>query len=121
VMVLNARKDEAMSARFDHRPRLTALLALSTAVLFVVITLSTLLITSAPAASPSSLGDGGNPADLHGKVVAAAAHKGMDAGGENYGNDDYYRHHPLVVKPAQMGDGGGSFERHAALSDRNAH
>ena len=108
-----------MIARFDHRPRLTALLALSTAVLFlVVITLSTLLITSAPAVSPSSVGDGGNPADLHGKVVAAAAHKGTDAGGEKY---DYYRHHPVVVKPAQMGDGGGSFERHAALSDRDPH
>ena len=50
-----------MITRFDHRPRLTALLALSTAVLFVVvITLSTLLITSAPAVSPSSVGDGGN-------------------------------------------------------------
>ena len=50
-----------MIARFDHRPRLTALLALSTAVLFlVVITLSTLLITSAPASSPSSVSDSGN-------------------------------------------------------------
>ena len=49
-----------MLARFDHHPMLTALLALSTAVLVVVITLSTLLITSAPASSPSSLSDGGN-------------------------------------------------------------
>jgi uncharacterized membrane protein len=72
-----------MIARFDHRPMLTALLALTTIVLFVVVvTLSTLLITSAPTASPTSVGDSGNPADLHGKVVAAAAHKGMDAGGE---------------------------------------
>jgi hypothetical protein len=112
-----------MIARFDHRPRLTALLALSTAVLFVVvITLSTLLITSAPAVSPSSVGDGGNPADLHGNEVAAAAHEGMDAGGESYGNYDYYGHQPVVERPAQMGDGGGSFDRHAALSDdRNLH
>jgi hypothetical protein len=48
-----------MIARFDHRPRLTALLALSTAVLIVVvITLSTLLITSAPAVLPWRVGDG---------------------------------------------------------------
>ena len=51
-----------MIARLDHRPRLTAVLALSTAVLVVVvITLATLLITSAPpAATPSSVSDGGN-------------------------------------------------------------
>jgi hypothetical protein len=50
-----------MLARFDHHPMLTALLALSTAVLVVVvITLSTLLITSAPASSPASVSDGGN-------------------------------------------------------------
>ena len=56
------KKKEAMIARFDHRPRLTAALALSTIVLVVlVITLSTLLITSAPqAASPPSVG-GDNP------------------------------------------------------------
>jgi hypothetical protein len=52
-----------MIARFDHHPMLTALLALTTAVLVVVvITLSTLLITSAPAPSHSSFSDGGNPA-----------------------------------------------------------
>ena len=52
-----------MLARFDHRPMLTALLALSTAVLFVVvITLTTLLIiTAAPqAASPTSVNVVGN-------------------------------------------------------------
>ena len=51
-----------MLARFDHRPMLTALLALSTTVLVVVvITLSTLLITSAPpAATSSSVSDSGN-------------------------------------------------------------
>jgi hypothetical protein len=50
--------EEAMIARLDHHPMLTALLALATAVLVVVvITLSTLLITAAPqAASPT----GGN-------------------------------------------------------------
>jgi hypothetical protein len=57
------RKDEAMIARFDHRPMLTAVLALSTTVLFVVvITLGTLLITAAPpAASSSSESGGANP------------------------------------------------------------
>jgi hypothetical protein len=60
-----------MLARLDHRPRLTALLALSTAVLVVVvITLSALLITSAPATSDSSFGEGGYGADSHGKAIA---------------------------------------------------
>ena len=58
-----------MIARFDHHPMLTALLALTTAVLVaVVITLSTLLITSAPAPSHSSFSDGGNPAAPAGAV-----------------------------------------------------
>jgi hypothetical protein len=57
-----------MIARFDHHPMLTALLALTTAVLVVVvITLSTLLITSAPAPSHSSFSDGGNPAGAVGQ------------------------------------------------------
>lgn len=72
-----------MIARFDHRPMLTALLALSTTVLLiVVITLSALLINSAPpAASPASTSSGSNP----------AAPKVMDAEsyGEVYGYDIY--------------------------------
>jgi len=71
-----------MIARFDHRPMLTAVLALSTTVLVVVVvTLSTLLITLPQAASPPSLGDGGNH--------ASPAPKVMDAGsyGEVYGWD----------------------------------
>jgi hypothetical protein len=44
-----------MIARFDHRPKLTAALALATIVLVVVVvTLATLLITLQPAASPQS-------------------------------------------------------------------
>jgi hypothetical protein len=84
-----------MIARFDHRPMLTAVLALSTIGLFVVVvTLSTLLITAAPqAASPSSGSVGGKP--------AAATHKGMDAGGEKYAIYDYYSHQP---KPAHIDD-----------------
>ena len=59
---VNGERKEAMIARFDHRPMLTAALALSTTVLVVVvITLSTLLIRSAPAATSSSVSDGGNP------------------------------------------------------------
>ena len=71
-----------MIARFDHHPMLTALLALTTAVLVVVvITLSTLLITSAPAVSPSSVGDGGNAgAAAPANVGAVASHqKAMSA------------------------------------------
>jgi hypothetical protein len=59
---VNGKRKEAMIARFDHRPMLTAVLALSTTVLFVVvITLSTLLITLSPEAT-SSTSDGGNAA-----------------------------------------------------------
>jgi heme/copper-type cytochrome/quinol oxidase subunit 2 len=74
------RKEKEMIARFDHRPMLTAVLALSTTVLVVVvITLSALLITSPQAASPPSDTAGGKP--------AGAAPANMDAGGENYGWD----------------------------------
>jgi hypothetical protein len=67
-----------MLERFDHRPMLTAALALATTVLVVVvIVLSTLLITSPQAASPPS-NSGGNPG-------AGAAPANMDAGGESYG------------------------------------
>jgi hypothetical protein len=65
------RKEKAMIERFDHRPMLTAVLALSTTVLVVVvITLSTLLITaSPPAATSPSVSDRGNagaaPANYH--------------------------------------------------------
>ena len=91
-----------MIARFDHRPMLTAALALATTVLFVVvITLSTLLITSPPAASPPSVG-GGNPG-------AGAAPVNMDAGGENYGWDIQTK----PAEPAQTGD--SDLERHQKL------
>jgi hypothetical protein len=69
-----------MIARFDHRPMLTAALALSTTVLLVVVvTLSTLLITLPQASSPPSLSDGGNPADPTPKVMDAGSY------GEVYG------------------------------------
>ena len=62
LLAMNASKEEkAMIARFDHRPRLTAALALASIVLVVVVvTLATLLITSPQAASPPSVG-GDNP------------------------------------------------------------
>jgi hypothetical protein len=69
------RKEKAMIARFDHRPMLTALLALSTTVLVVVvITLSTMLLTSPQAASPPSVGSanpgaGVAPANMDGKSL----------------------------------------------------
>jgi hypothetical protein len=88
-----------MIARFDHRPMLTALLALSTTVLVVVvITLSALLITSPQAASPPSVG-GGNPG------AAAAPGDRMDAGGKSYGM-------PIKARDAQPAQAGDSVERH---------
>jgi hypothetical protein len=97
-----------MIARFDHRPMLTALLALTTTVLVVVVvTLSTLLITSAPTASPTSVGDSGNPADLHGKVVAAAAPANQigDARGSYFSksDDSVDRHAEVVAAAAHTG------------------
>jgi hypothetical protein len=90
-----------MIARFDHRPKLTAALALATIVLLVVVvTLSTLLITLSPAASPES-DSGGKP--------AAAAPANMDAGGENYGWDIQTK----PAEPAQTGD--SAAERHHKL------
>jgi hypothetical protein len=75
-----------MIARFDHRPRLTAALALTTIVLFVVVvTFATLLITVPPAATPSSVSDGGNA----GAAAPANMHSGvLDQAGE--------RHHKMV-------------------------
>ena len=76
-----------MMERFDHRPMLTALLALSTSVLVVVVlTLSTLLITLQPAASPQSDSGRSNPG-------AAAAPANRDAGERHakpVDNPNYY-------------------------------
>jgi hypothetical protein len=48
-----------MIARFDHRPMLTAVLALATIVLLVVVvSLSTLLFTGTQGAAPTSVSDG---------------------------------------------------------------
>ena len=87
-----------MIARFDHRPMLTAVLALSTTVLVVVvITLSTLLITAAPpAATSSSESVGANPG-----ATATAPGTGdfyRDGPWNNYGHD------VVPPKPAQIGD-----------------
>jgi hypothetical protein len=89
-----------MIARFDHRPMLTAALALATIVLLVVVvTLSTLLITAAPPASPTS-NSGGNPG-----APALPADR-WDAGGKSYGQ-------PIKARAAQPAQAGGSVERHA--------
>jgi hypothetical protein len=84
-----------MIARFDHRPMLTALLALTTTLLVVVvITLATLLITAAPPAATSSSESGGaNPPAVAG------------TGGEFYGEGwNNYGHDVVVPRPAQKGD-----------------
>ena len=81
-----------MIARFDHRPMLTAVLALSTTVLLVVvITLATLLITAQPPAATSSSESGGNP---------GAA--GLGTGGEFYGDGwNNYGHDAVLPKPKE--------------------
>jgi hypothetical protein len=83
-----------MIARLDHHPRLTALLALTTAVLVVVvIALATLLITASPPATYSSE-SGANPG-------AAAAVPGT---GDNYGEGwNNYGHDAPLPQPAQTG------------------
>ena len=95
-----------MIARFDHRPKLTAALALATIVLVVVVvTLATLLITSAPPAATSSSEVGANPG-------AAAAVPGT---GENYG-EGWTNYGHDVDQPAQTGSGAGSaVDRHAEV------
>ena len=64
-----------MIARFDHRPRLTAVLALATIVLVVVmVTLATLLITLQPAASPQSDSGGNRAAEAPANPDAGERH-----------------------------------------------
>ena len=84
-----------MIARFDHRPRLTALLALTTAgLVVVVITLATLLIMAAPPAATSSSESGGANS---GAIVQGT--------GDNYGEGwNNYGDNVLPPKPAQKGD-----------------
>ena len=77
-----------MIARLDHRPMLTALLALTTAMLVVVvISLATLLITLQPAASPESDSGHSNPG-----AAAAPAHR--DAGERHDKLVDYPNYRP---------------------------
>ena len=79
-----------MIARFDHRPMLTAVLALSTAVLVVVvITLATLLLTAAPPGATSSSESGGDNSPVIG------------AGGEHYGDGWNNYGHNLDKHPAR--------------------
>src|SRR5215207_1803090 len=98
-----------MIARFDHRPMLTALLALTTTLLFVVvITLTTLLLMTAPPAATSSSESGGaNPG-------AAAAVPGTD---DNYGEGwNNYGHDGALPQPAQASNGADSaVDRHAEV------
>ena len=112
-----------MIARFDHRPMLTALLALTTTVLVVVvITLTTLLLTAAPPAATSPGEIGGNPGAA---VSGTGEHYGE--GWNNYGHDaplpqpaqagngaDFpYGHDVVRPQPAQAGDGADSaIDRH---------
>jgi hypothetical protein len=98
-----------MLARFDHRPVLTALLALSTILLFVVVvTLSTLLITAAPeAASPTSVdvvgnstpggGDTKHTAVVGGRAVPQVLGANVGISQPGTGNDPTERHAEVVA------------------------
>ena len=77
-----------MLERFDHRPMLTAALALATIVLVdVVLTLGTLLITLQQAASPQSDSGRNSPG-------AAAAPANGDAGERHDKVVDYPNYRP---------------------------
>ena len=94
-----------MIARLDHRPRLTAVLALSTIVLVVVvITLATLLITAQPQAGTSSSESGGgiNP----GAVGVTGTSENYGEGWNNYGYDA--EHAAALQQPAKTGNGADS-------------
>src|SRR5215212_394602 len=85
-----------MIARFDHRPMLTALLALTTTLMFVVvITLSTLLLTAAPPAATSSSESGANPGAA---AAVPGTHANYGEGWNNYGHDED------LPQSAQKGD-----------------
>jgi hypothetical protein len=89
-----------MIARLDHRPMLTAVLALSTTVLLVVVV--TLFITLPPATSPPSLSDGGNPAGPAPKVMDAGSYGevygwNIQGGSSDISNDSAIDRHAEVV------------------------
>jgi hypothetical protein len=92
-----------MIERFDHRPKLTAALALSTIVLFVVVvTLATLLMTAQPPAATSSSESGGA---IPGAVVPGTGENYGD-GWNNYGYDA--EHAAALRQAAQTGNGADS-------------
>jgi hypothetical protein len=99
-----------MIARLDHRPRLTAVLALSTTALFVVmITLATLLITAQPPAATSSSESGANPA-----AAVSGTGENYGEGWNNYGYDA--EHAAALQQPAKTGNGADSaIDRHAEV------
>ena len=95
-----------MIERFDHRPMLTALLALATTVLVVVVvTLATLLITGPQAASPPSTIGGGDPA-------AHANHLPHSYGSSNTTRGESYRWN-LQSQDQRPGVHNQAGERHA--------
>jgi hypothetical protein len=100
-----------MIARFDHRPMLTAALALSTIVLVVVVvTLSALLITAEPPAATSSSESGGaNPG-----AATSGTGENYGEGWNNYGYDA--EHAAALRQAASTGNGADSaIDRHAEV------
>jgi hypothetical protein len=100
-----------MLARFDHHPMLTALLALTTAVLVVVvITLATVLITGPQAANPQSGSVGDKP-----PAVVPSEHHGHDWNNV-YGHDwNNYGHDLDQPKPAEPAQSDDALARHAEM------
>ena len=93
-----------MIARFDHRPMLTAALALTTTVLLVVVvvTFSTLLITLPQAVSPTTGTGGGNSAGPAPRVMDAKSYGevygwNIQAGSSGVSNDPASDRHAEVV------------------------
>jgi hypothetical protein len=101
-----------MIARFDHRPMLTAALALATIVLLVVvITLATLLIMAAPPAAPAPSGSVSD----HPPAVVPSEHYGHDWNnvyGHDWNNYGHDLDQPKPAEPAQIDD---AVARHAEM------
>ena len=101
-----------MIARLDHHPRLTALLALTTAVLVVVvIALATLLIMAQPPATSLSQTGGAN-AGAAAPVLGTGDNYGE--GWNNYGHDA--QHAAALQQSAKTSNGADSaIDRHARV------
>jgi hypothetical protein len=104
-----------MIARFDHRPMLTALLALTSILLVVVVvTLTTLLLTAAPSAATSLSESGGaNPGAA---AAVPGTHGNYGEGWNNYGHD--IDQPKPAQKATEEGNVNDPIDRHAEVVAR---